>query len=64
MIWNTAGNGYVRVLNDNNLDYNKNAFQRKKFRHYQNSVLLRRLVSGNTKFLVQIANVKLLNSSR
>jgi hypothetical protein len=64
MIWNTAANGYVRVLNPNNLSYSKNPLQRKKFRHYANYVLLRRLVSGSNKILVMLANTKNLYSPR
>jgi hypothetical protein len=64
MIWNTAENGYVRTLNPANLNYNKNQLERKKFRHYMNSVLLRRRISGDRKMLVMIANVKNLNSPR
>jgi hypothetical protein len=63
-IWNTGANGYVRVLNSYNLNYNKGPFQRKKFRHYTVSVLLRRLVSGNTKMLVMLADTKTLLSPR
>jgi hypothetical protein len=64
MIWNTEANGYVRVLNPNNLSYSKNPLQRKKFRHYLNYVLLRRLVSGDRKMLVMIASTKNLYSPR
>jgi hypothetical protein len=64
MIWNTAANGYVRTLNPNNLIYSKNPLQRKKFRHYANYVLLRRLVSGSNKILVMLANTKNLYSPR
>jgi hypothetical protein len=63
-IWNTGANGYVRVLNSYNLNYNKGPFQRKKFRHYTVSVLLRRLISGNTKMLVMLADTKTLLSPR
>ena len=63
-IWNTAPNGYVRVLNSNNLNYNKPQLQRKKFRHYTISVLLRRKVSGDKKMLVMLADVKNLLSPR
>jgi hypothetical protein len=63
-IWNTAANGYVRILNPNNLDYNKNSLQRKKFRHYTTSVLLRKLVSGDSKFLVMTSTNKNLYSPR
>ena len=64
MIWNTEPNGYIRNLNPNNLDYNKNQTERKKFRHFKNTVLLRRRVSGDTNMLVSIANNKNLISPR
>ena len=63
-IWDTEPNGYIRALNPFNLNYNKPEFQRKKFRHYTNSVFLRRKVSGDRKMLVMLANDKLLNSPR
>jgi len=63
-IWDTEPNGYIRFLNPSNLNYNKDAFQRKKFRHYTVSVLLRRKVSGDKKMLVMIADVKNLYSPR
>ena len=63
-IWNTQANGYVRLLNANNLNYNKESLQRKKFRHYTVSVLLRKLISGNRKMLVMLADVKNLISPR
>lgn len=64
MIWNTEPNGYIRNLNPNNLDYNKAQTQRKKFRHFKNTVLLRRRVCGNRNMLVSIANNKNLMSPR
>lgn len=64
MIWNTAANGYVKTLNPNNLNYSKNPLQLKKFRHYTNSVFLRRKVSGDRKILVMITNNKDLYSPR
>lgn len=63
-IWNTAANGYIRTLNSNNLNYNKESLQRKKFRHYSTSVLLRKLVSGDSKFLVMTSTNKNLYSPR
>ena len=63
-IWNTADNGYIRTLNANNMNYVKNSLQLKKFRGYTNSVLLRKLVSGDRKIMVMLAEVKLLNSPR
>jgi hypothetical protein len=63
-IWNTQANGYVRLLNANNLNYNKSPLQRKKFRHYTVSILLRKLVSGNRKMLVMLGDIKNLISPR
>jgi hypothetical protein len=64
MIWNTGANGYVKVLNPANLNYTKDQFQRKKFRHYTNTVFLRRKVSGDKKILVILTNNKNLFSPR
>jgi len=64
MIWNTASNGYARTLNSANLNYTKDPFQRKKFRHYTTNVLLRRKVSGNRKILLMLTNNKDLYSPR
>jgi len=64
VIWNTQPNGYIRDLNPNNLNYNKFELERKKFRHYKNTVLLRRRVCGNRNMIVSIANNKNLYSPR
>ena len=64
MIWNTESNGYVKYLNNNNLDYNKSQFERKRFRHYTATVLLRRNVSDDKKIMVMLADAKELNSPR
>jgi len=64
MIWNTQPNGYIRDLNANNLNYNKFEIQRKKFRHYTHSVLLRRRVSGPNKMIVSLTANKKLRSPR
>lgn len=63
-IFNTECNGYIRNLNSINLNYNKSALQRKKFRHYSNHVILRRNLSGNKKMLLRLNNTKLLLSKR
>jgi len=63
-IWNTQYNGYIRQLNPNNLNYQKPAFQHKKFRHYLTNVLLYRNVSGPVKMLFRLSNEKNLNSPR
>jgi hypothetical protein len=63
-IWSTELNGYKRQLNFNNLDYQKPAFQRKKFRHYTAHALLYRNVSGPVKMLFKLTNNKNLYSPR
>jgi len=63
-IWNTPDNGYAKVLNSNNMNYNKADLQRKKLRHYTTSVLLRKLVSGDRKIMIMLADTKNLNSPR
>ena len=60
----TQLNGYVRDLNQANLNYFKPQFQRKKFRHYWNKVVLRKNISGNRKMLLKLANTKLNMSIR
>jgi len=68
MVWNTEENGYIRTLNPNNLDYGKNVEQRKKFRHYMNYVLLRRVEALNedamNKMILVLNNSKNLTSLR
>jgi hypothetical protein len=60
-MWNTQANGYISLLNPNNINYSKPAFQRKKFRHYVNRLrLIRENAPGqnNTKMLYKINNMK------
>lgn len=64
VMWNTEPNGYIRNLNPNNLNYDKFQLERKKFRHYKNTVLLRRVISGDRKMLISLANLKQQFSSR
>lgn len=59
-IWETQPNGYDMNLNPNNLDYNKNPFEHKKFRHYTNFVKLYTRVDQN---IVQNVNMLLKFSS-
>jgi hypothetical protein len=54
-IFITEPNGYIKNLNLNNLNYNKFELERKKFRHYKNTVLLRRKVSGNKNIIISLA---------
>ena len=63
-IWDTQPNGYIKLLNTTNLNYNKAPLQHKKFRHYYNNVILRRVNSGNRKMLLRLNNTKLLLSMR
>jgi hypothetical protein len=63
-IFITQLNGYIRDLNQANLNYFKPEFQRKKFRHYWNSVILRKNISGNRKMLLKLANTKINMSFR
>ena len=60
----TQINGYIRDLNNANLNYSKESLQHKKFRHYYNKVLLRRKVSGNRKMLLKLVGTKLNTSFR
>ena len=64
IMWNTEANGYIRNINPTYVNYNKGATQRKKFRHYLNRVILKKMVSGSSKFLLKLANNKLLASFR
>tara|TARA_R100001463_G_scaffold5551_2_gene18767 strand:+ start:4349 stop:12184 length:7836 start_codon:yes stop_codon:yes gene_type:complete len=63
-IFITQLNGYIRDLNQANLNYFKPEFQRKKFRHYWNSVILRKNISSNRKMLLKLANTKINMSFR
>jgi len=63
-IFITQLNGYIRDLNVANLNYNKSALQRKKFRHYYNKVILRKTVSGDRKMILKLANAKINYSFR
>lgn len=61
-MWNTGPNGYDRTLNDSYIDYNKAPIQRKKLRHQYHRILFKRMVSGNIKMLLKLANIKLNTS--
>ena len=58
ILWNTQANGYVKNINQASVNYNKDPFQHKKFRHYSNKVLFRKNVSNNIKMFFKIFNVK------
>jgi len=63
-IWETEPNGYIKNLNPINLNYSKDQLQRKKMRHNNNRILLRRTVSGNKKMIMLVNNTKIQNSPR
>ena len=63
-IFITELNGYIRDLNQANLNYFKPAFERKKFRHYWNKVILRRSNSENRKMILKLTNTKINASFR
>lgn len=63
-MWLTEPDGYTRVLNPNNLDYDKPQMQRKKFRHYMNFLNLKRTYSGDVNVVLKINNAKLEISQR
>ena len=63
-IWLTDCAGFRRTLNPSALDYMKPAVEHKKFRHFANRVILRKLVSGDKKMILKLVNVKLLSSTR
>lgn len=60
----TNPDGYTRSLNDLNLNYQKEATQRKKFRHNTNKVIFQRINSGDRKMLFKVNNFKLNISFR
>lgn len=62
--WITEPNGYIRNLNEANLDYNKPLLQRKKFRHYLNYLVLRKDVVGDVDMILKLTNAKQVYSPR
>ena len=50
-MFNTSPNGYVREINPKFVNYFKDEFERKKFRHMTNNVRLTKSVSGNVNFV-------------
>lgn len=54
----TECNGYRKNLNPNAVDYFKSPLQRKKFRHYGNRLVLRRLRSGAEKMNLKVVTTK------
>jgi hypothetical protein len=61
VIWNTQPNGYIKTLNQNNLNYAKPELQRKRFRHYLNYLFLSKLATPQERdinFILKIINSK------
>ena len=61
--WDTTQNGYIKQLNQNNLNYNKPLLQRKKFRHYTNFLFLRKdpitdLEERKVNMILKLVNTK------
>ena len=63
-IWNVQPNGYIKSLNPIAINYNKSPMQRKKFRHYTQSLLLKRTICGDMQLRLKLVNQKQLKSSR
>lgn len=60
-IWNTEPNGYIKTLNNANLNYAKLDTQRKKFRHYLNYLFLSKLATEQERdinFILKVINSK------
>jgi len=64
----TRANGFEKDLVINSVDYNKFITDRKKFRHYETKVILKRTINDEKnkmpKMILKLANNKLLNSLR
>lgn len=57
-MWLTEPNGYIKSLNQANLDYTKSVLQRKKFRHYINFLRLVRTDSKDVNMILKLINTK------
>jgi hypothetical protein len=56
--WVTSQDGHTRVLNPDNLDYNKSELERKKFRHYLNFLNLKREQCDDVNMIIKLSNSK------
>ena len=63
-MFDTQQNGYKKTLNPFFIDYTKSPFERKKFRHYGNRVILGKTVSNNIKYNLKVFNTKETASPR
>jgi hypothetical protein len=64
MMWLTGPDGYKKEINPAYVNYAKVQQQRKKFRHYQSNLLLKRRVSGAHNMQLKIVNSKKQYSMR
>lgn len=64
LIWRTLASGYERVLNPNNLNYNKVETERKTFRHLDNEVVLIKENVGNIEIVLSLSLLKTIDSPR
>jgi hypothetical protein len=62
--WITSQDGHTRILNPNNMDYNKPELERKKFRHYLNFLNLRREQCDDVNMIIKMSNSKTQYSPR
>jgi hypothetical protein len=53
-IWLTEPDGVTKILNPNNLDYNKQQMQRKKFRHYPGFINLRKNQGDDVNIILKM----------
>lgn len=58
LLWLTEPNGYVKQINPFAVNYAKPLFERKKFRHYQSNLLLRRSICGEHHMQLKVVNSK------
>jgi hypothetical protein len=63
-MWITSCNGYQRTINPSYINYNKSPFERKKFRHYGNRIVLRKNGVMDVKMILKLHTTKLLQSPR
>ena len=56
--WITSQDGHTRVLNPDNLNYNKSELERKKFRHYLNFLTLKREQCDDVNMIIKLSNSK------
>jgi hypothetical protein len=63
-MFNNLPDGYRFRINPDYIDYKKSSFERKKFRHQYNRVLLRKVKSDDVKMLFKVSNQKIQVSPR